>query len=240
MINVPDLPHSEVHVWWLETDRPQPLLEEAVASLSESDCTKINRHRQHKDQYRQTQSQALLRSILHAYCKISPTQLEWENNDYGKPYLTKPEYARDLFFNLSHSENRILLAVAWNRPVGIDVELKDSEKFDPDLVQRFFSSREQNELRCFPQEEQEAAFFRGWTRKEAYVKAVGLGLQLDLSRFSVSLDFQNPHLREQQFTPKEQGIWKISNIDVGDEYVATLVAKEEDWTEKIFKFGLPL
>jgi len=98
----------------------------------------------------------------------------------------------ELSFNLAHSGREALLAVAQVRRVGIDIERTRPVLRLDRLIRRFFSDREAGELLRLEREERDAAFFRTWVRKEAYLKAVGGGVPAGLRRFSVSTASDGP------------------------------------------------
>jgi 4'-phosphopantetheinyl transferase len=104
---------------------------------------------------------------------------------FGKPSIAWPK--SDIAFNLSHANNIALCAVARGMSVGIDLEQIRPMTELTDLVSRFFSAEEISDFRELPRDLREYAFFSCWTRKEAYVKAVGFGLAIPLNSFQVSL-----------------------------------------------------
>jgi 4'-phosphopantetheinyl transferase len=98
-----------------------------------------------------------------------------------------------LRFNLSSSDDTALLAVAWNREIGVDVEKIRAERDCMGIAERFFSPWEAAALRRLPDQQRVPAFYRCWTRKEAYVKATGEGMFLPLDSFAVPVD--QPHMQ---------------------------------------------
>jgi 4'-phosphopantetheinyl transferase len=132
-------------------------------------------------------SRGLLRLCLSRYQNCSPNVFQFETGHGGKPALTASVLASDLTFNVSHSGDWIVIAIARAQSVGVDIE-KIRERFDPDaLASRYFSAREVADLGSLSQAERGVGFFNAWTRKEAYLKALGAGLQLGLASFSVTL-----------------------------------------------------
>jgi 4'-phosphopantetheinyl transferase len=127
-----------------------------------------------------------MRRLLSGVCGIAPQKLSLQPDDQGKPTLS-PDCG--VFFNLSHSEDQALLAVSRTARVGVDLEkirpLSDAEA----LAERHFSARECGHLQTLPAgTERERAFFRCWTRKEAFVKCTGVGLRTDLRRIESGFD----------------------------------------------------
>ena len=113
---------------------------------------------------------------LSQYLGKEPVELKFDYSSRGKPALTKHAGEKMLHFNLAHSDELMLLAVTRVCAVGIDVErlrpLADAE----DIAERFFSARESMQLKTLPKASKLAAFFKLWTRKEAWLKATGAGL----------------------------------------------------------------
>jgi 4'-phosphopantetheinyl transferase len=129
-----------------------------------------------------------LRKILSRYLELHPARIAFVYNHHGKPSLRDS----DLRFNVSHSGSWALQAVTRAGEVGVDIERMDPQFAAEQIPERFFSPREVAQLRALPADLQTAAFFRCWTRKEAYIKARGLGLALPLDSFDVSLGPDDP------------------------------------------------
>ncbi len=163
---------------------------------------------------------ALLREILGEYLGVKPEELRFAVGKQGKPYLAANN--DQLHFNLSHSGTLFILAVAANREVGIDIELLRNDIPFPDMARLAFSPREQKELFALPDHQQRGAFYRCWTRKEAYLKACGIGFTLASNNFDASLAPDSPAT----FTaPDESSNWLLCDIIVSEGYCAALAVK---------------
>ena len=158
--------------------------------------------------------------MLSRYINQSAADIVFAKGTYGKPYLA----GFDLRFNLTHSNECVLVAVTSENEVGIDVEFLEQEHRFDDLVKRFFSHEEQQEyLLCDSDEERRLAFYRGWTRKEAYLKAVGLGLSYPLDQFAVSLARDETHaLLRVEDSHIVRAQWTVFSFDVDETYLASL------------------
>jgi 4'-phosphopantetheinyl transferase len=126
----------------------------------------------------------------------------------------------DVRFNVSHSGGWALLAVTRGSEVGIDIERVDSRFAADQIPERFFSPGEVARLRGLPADQQTAAFFRCWTRKEAYIKARGLGLALPLDSFDVSLGPDDPP----ELLRGADG-WCVQDFDAPPGFAAAVVAE---------------
>ncbi|MBW4514943.1 MAG: 4'-phosphopantetheinyl transferase superfamily protein [Timaviella obliquedivisa GSE-PSE-MK23-08B] len=166
---------SEVHVWHAELDRPSTEIEQLIQILAPDEKQRSERFRFEKDQKKFVVARGLLRTILARYLSLSPDQVLFSYSSKGKPTIANVYSLGELYFNVSHSHNRALYAIALNRPVGIDLEhVRPIEAID--LSQRFFLPSEAIVIRSLIGAEQHQVFFRGWTQKEAYLKATGDGL----------------------------------------------------------------
>jgi 4'-phosphopantetheinyl transferase len=145
---------------------------------------------------------------------------------HGKPYLAAKFNPGDLRFNLAHSNELAVYAFALGREIGIDVEhvhaLPDAEQ----IAARFFSAQENVVLRMLPEGQRLEAFFNCWTRKEAYIKAIGEGLSHPLDQFQVSLSPEEPtRLLNVEGSPEEVTRWSIAPWVPAAGYVAALVVE---------------
>ncbi len=162
----------------------------------------------------------MLREILSGYLELHPARIAFVYNRHGKPSLRDS----DVRFNVSHSGVWALQAVTRGSEVGIDIERIDPRFAHEQIPERFFSPREVAQLRALPADQQTAAFFRCWTRKEAYIKARGLGLALPLDSFDVSLKPDDPPA-----LLRGAGGWSVQDLSVQDfnvppGYAAAVVA----------------
>jgi 4'-phosphopantetheinyl transferase len=174
-------------------------------------------------------SHALLRTVLGRFLNQPPGSLRFTTGFRGKPRLVDPPV--DLRFNLSHAGERALIAVALGREVGVDIE--QTRAIDAlALATRFFAAGETAALRALPESEQPAAFLRCWTRKEAFIKALGDGLHFPLSQFEVSLvpdDGSRQLLQASHGAGDPAARWRIVPLPVDDGYTAALAAESGAW-----------
>jgi len=138
---------------------------------------------------------------------------------YGKPSL---EGGGRLQFNLSHSGNLGIAGISLGRDVGIDVERTRLPDRVEELVRTIFSRRERLEFESLKNEDVCGAFFRGWTRKEAYIKGRGLGLSIPLASFDVSLAADAPVLLLADRDVGESKNWVLVDLPVPPGYAAAL------------------
>jgi 4'-phosphopantetheinyl transferase len=213
------LPHGEVHVWEGFLDCPPELVTRCAALLSPDEQDRAARFRFERDRARYIVGRAQLRRLLARYLDLQPTAVRFQYGAFDKPSLV----GSGVRFNLAHSGSVVLFAITRLGEIGIDVEIEDAELADERLAERFFSPAEVAVLRSLPYSERPRAFLRCWTRKEAFVKARGDGLQLALDTFDVSLDCGQPvAVLRTEWSRSEPTEWILS--DLSDEAVGYIAA----------------
>ncbi len=221
----PILAKHDIHIW--RTDGANwPDLMPLEAVLTEEERTRSARFLFLEDKRRFILGRGILRHLLGGYLGRPPLDLKLATNKYGKPALVGEPA---LQFNLSHSGDRILHAFAWDRRLGVDVEairpLKDLEQ----MAAYAFTPRERARFFSLPQSQQLPAFFNCWTRKEAFMKAVGMGLSLSPQLFEVAFTVGEPVALQHLDPTVEEGTeWQLMALDVGDGYATALAAEGHD------------
>ena len=176
------LPDNTIEIWVIDLTGGGD--EQASALMSADERERAAKFRFPVDRDRFIRARVALRRILAAYHNISPAEIGFEYSHYGKPTLGKVQ--SDIQFNTSHAADKALVACARGMEIGVDIECISRNIEPTDLAERFFSPQENAKLRALPADLRRLAFFRCWTCKEAYVKAVGKGLSLGLDQFDVS------------------------------------------------------
>jgi 4'-phosphopantetheinyl transferase len=224
-------PSQEIQLWSVSLATVVAHLQDVQPHLSTTEVERAQRYHFAADRARFIVGRGLLRMIVGHYLGIKPAEVGFCYNTYGKPALALEDGERGLQFNLSHAGDRLLYAFAWQRAVGVDVErIRANIEYEVIAV-RFFSPQERAALAAVPAKLRLAAFFDGWTRKEAYLKAQGAGLSLPLDSFDVTITPGEPAaLIATRPNAAEAGRWSMQALDVGDEYRAALVAEGQDWT----------
>jgi 4'-phosphopantetheinyl transferase len=141
-----------------------------------------------KDRHRYLVTRALVRTVLSRYAPIAPKDWLFKPNAYGRPEIANANpAARQLRFNVSHTDGLVVVAVTTGRDIGIDTESM-ARTAPLGVAKSFFSPREAHMLWALPSAEQPRRFWELWTFKESYIKARGMGLSLPLNRFSFELE----------------------------------------------------
>jgi 4'-phosphopantetheinyl transferase len=223
---ISNLDSHQVDIWRAHLDLPTDTLKTLEATLSVDEIQRADRFHFDKDKDRFIAAHGCLRDILARYQHWEPEQLTFSTNDYGKPALSVFSSERGMDFNLSHSEDLALVAVTWERKVGVDLERLRQGISAQVIAQQYFSRSEFVELVGLPSEQREVGFFNCWTRKEAYIKAQGLGLSFSLESFDVSLGPNEPAiLRATRPDPQEAARWALLALEVSPDYAAALAVQ---------------
>ena len=178
---------DEIHVWHAALDRDEKILLRWESTLSPEEKTRADRFHFVNDRNRFVAARGQLRGLLGKYLNQPPAGLAFSYGKHGKPFLSGENASGGLSFNVSHSAGLAVYAIARERNLGIDVEQVRPEFAGEDIARRFFSAREVSDLQSLPEEARVEGFFHCWTRKEAYLKATGMGLQIALDSFAVNL-----------------------------------------------------
>jgi 4'-phosphopantetheinyl transferase len=181
------LDQDEAHVWLADLTYRDHLSGLLASILSEDERKRAARFHFPRDAGRWIVSRVVLRSILGSYLGVEASAVRLRAGPWGKPELTASFQGPHLQFNSSRSDGLGLYAVARNRRVGVDIERLRPLPDLGAIAAQIFSPRERQTLEELPYVDRCGAFFSGWTRKEAYIKALGEGLVHPLERFTVSL-----------------------------------------------------
>jgi 4'-phosphopantetheinyl transferase len=180
------LAENEVHVWRAGLDIDSPSVQRLAAYLSPEERARAARFVFETDRVRSIVARGVLRELLGGYLKQPAASICIEAGPRGKPAV-RIEVGPRIRFNLSHSHGLALYAFALDHEVGVDVEKIRPQVVFEGIEERYFSAREQQELRTLPHQLRPEGFFLCWTRKEAYIKARGEGLYIPLGSFDVTL-----------------------------------------------------
>lgn len=219
----PRLRDDEIHVWCVELDETGEVAALA-ACLSEEERERASGLLSGTHQRRFVVARGMLRRLLGLYLDQDPSAVTFARGAHGKPFL--PEGG--LHFNVSHTHELALYAIARDHEVGVDVEWMRPQVAHEQIAARFFSLEEQEALAQVPDEERQAAFYNIWTRKEAYVKARGDGIAAGLGTFAVSLGAEAALLHSDEGRDEVER-WKLIALEPAAGYVAALCGAGVDW-----------
>jgi 4'-phosphopantetheinyl transferase len=224
-LHVPALNENNIHVWNARLPGGVSQQQYLEGLLSGDESGRRARFQFEDDRRNFAFARGLLRSLLAAYCGGDPRELRFRYSEHGKPSLAGPAGEEDLQFNLSHSRGAVLVAICRGRAVGVDIEKVREDVNPQEIAARFFSLAEQRALMSLAKAEQRQAFFRCWTRKEAFLKARGHGLSFPLERFDVSMGAEETEVSlTTRPDPAEAERWAILPVPAPEGYAAAVAA----------------
>lgn len=164
-----------------------------------------------------------LRKILAQRLNQSPEKINIKKTGHGKPYL--PEHP-ELAFNLSHTADRLIIAVGWNCQLGVDIEICKQRINLSGLVDKCFAEEEAGYWSKLPETEKNREFYRFWTRKEAFVKATGHGIALGLNHCVINPVNPTEFLRVPDICGQASE-WHVLDIDLQEGIYSALAADKQ-------------
>ena len=209
-----------VDVHWIDLDAATPELGYWREMLDDEERVQARRFRFDLDRHHYIVRRGWLRGLLSRRLEVSPRDIHFSRNEFGKPLLREGNFS----FSLSRSSGKALCAIAQGLELGCDLERRNPELASDAIAKRFFSRFEQNGLSSLPPDRWIEGFFNCWTRKEAYIKARGFGLFYPLDAFDVSL------------APEEQARlmrgcegWSVQSFEPTPGFTAAVVAEGFGW-----------
>ncbi|BHH86188.1 4'-phosphopantetheinyl transferase family protein [Desulforhopalus sp. 52FAK] len=177
--------------------------------LTENELIRYERFRPTSKKSEFIASRILLRHILKRYTDCDTNQTEAIPDEMGRPFWFENSFPLNLFFSLSHTKEMICCAISKHREIGCDIESLQPRKYEKDLTGRVFSTREQQFYKNLPYQLRSEFFYRSWTLKEAFIKAVGQGLRVPLQSLSFT------------YAAEKDATFKVSPKDLGDNWTTT-------------------
>ena len=192
---VPALAAEEIHLWLV--DVPATISRRALSAFAHAE----------------------LGRLLGIYSGIE-APVAFARNDHGKPHALDTNYPQ---FNLSHGGQRLALAFARERAIGVDVEALGRRRSSLELAERFFAAEEAHALAALDPIEQQAAFINLWTCKEAVLKALGRGIAFGLDRLRFDMHGMIPdNLVEIAEEAGAVAEWQVLRFDAGSDHAGAL------------------
>jgi 4'-phosphopantetheinyl transferase len=230
------LPEDEVHIWRTGLDITESGLTKLREVLSPEEKRRADRFHFEADRRRCVIGRGSLKLLLGQIMNLPANELQIENDEFGKPRMISRR-GRCLQFNVSHSGSLVLLAITRGRKIGVDVERVRTDLDVDGIAARFFSTSEYNIWALLAGQAKYDAFFACWTRKEAYLKARGVGLSEPPDQFDVSfLPCEEPRLLETRPHPDEALRWSLRAPQPELDYTAALAVEGSSWNLKCLDF----
>jgi 4'-phosphopantetheinyl transferase len=222
----PSLAPGEVHVWRASLAVCPAELERLGGVISDEERARAARFRFDVHRARFVAGRGIQRHVLARYLAVPPDSIRYDFSAHGKPSLAGEAAASGLRFNVSNSDDGLLIALTLRREIGVDLEPVRPSRDRDAVARRFFSGPENEVYGALADDERDAAFFACWTRKEAYIKAVGEGLSMPLHSFDVTLRPGEPaRLLATRGAEDRATRWTLRELEVGDGWAAALAVE---------------
>jgi 4'-phosphopantetheinyl transferase len=232
------LPPGEVQIWAVALDPPAAVAARLASSLAADERERAARFRfeRHRRQYEV--GRGALRALLGGYLELPPGEVCFTYGERGKPSLgASPPAGSDLHFNLSNSHELALVGFARGVEIGVDVEHQKPMADLEQIAERFFSASERDALRQLPAHQKQEGFFNCWTRKEAYLKAVGQGLAARLDSFDVTLvPGEAPRMLTLEGDAARAARWFFQRFEPAPDYIGALAVEAAPPAVRTWRF----
>lgn len=227
-----DSQHIDLWIVDIEDFAYEELLSLTSGWLSKQDQQRVERFQfiEHKRQL--LMGRYLTRTVLSRYGEFSVGDWRFENNQYGKPFIESElleKMAKPLYFNLSHSQGKLVLAIARHEFLGVDIEYGLKPRRVEKIAKRYFSSSEIDGFEGLEKAKIQGRFYDLWSLKEAYIKACGMGLAIPLDHFSFG--FQSENVIEIKFDKQRKddpALWQFWQIESEYGYHLSLAVKSKE------------
>jgi 4'-phosphopantetheinyl transferase len=213
---------------------PQEFVRALLSSLSSDERERVDRIRVWNARNSFIIGRGLLRIILSCFTGTRPAAIRFTYGKCGKPATSGNEGIR---FNVAHSNMIVLIGLSEGREIGVDIEHVRGIPDGEELARRFFCPSEYRELLTVERSHRIKAFFDCWTRKEAFVKALGDGLSYPLDRFQVTLRPEDPpRFVNIDGIPGSSTEWSLRDISPREDYAAAVAIEKLDHSMRVLKF----
>ncbi len=213
--------YDSIDVWSIHLPDCRDEVESCRGLLADEELERASKFFKSKDAENFILCRGLLRRILGEVLDADPSALSFERNGHGKPFLADEE----LEFNVSHSRDRLLIALTFGRAIGVDIEFRRSGINMDAIANRWFAPEEREFFQGLENPEQ--GFFDIWAKKEAYVKALGMGIFKELHSFAVPLGnepgFPMVGIYDASGVKNEE--WFFQPLEIDPAYAAALVSE---------------
>jgi len=215
-----------VHVWRASLEVTPDQIDHYRQLLSADELARAQRFVFDRHRHRFIVARGTLRLLLGNYLNVPERDIVFGYSTHGKPYLSQPVNLADLRFNLSHAHELAVYAFTHRCRIGVDVEYQRPLRDLAQLAATVFSPRELAVFEALPAHQQQTAFYACWTRKEAFIKAIGDGLSYPLDGFDVSLAPGEPaQLLQIRGEPNGHHYWTMNSFVPAEAYNGATVVE---------------
>lgn len=227
---------SKIHIWSAHLDQPEYISQKyfSVLSLRERDQAEKYKIKELRDRY--ILSKGILRQLLADYLTCETQEIKFEFNDYGKPDVAVSSTVADIRFNLSHSNNLAVFAFVKNRRIGIDVEQVQEIPDMEGVVNLCFSEFEKEWFYKISPAERKNIFYKIWTTKEAYMKAIGKGFSFSPVKINLELNSKNETIFK-EIIEDHLKRWKLFSFRPKPDFISSIVVENNDYAIEHFNIN---
>jgi 4'-phosphopantetheinyl transferase len=223
-LNIPVAHHDEVYLYAQTLPVAEDLLAKLYTVLNQEEQQRAARYHFERDRTRFIVARGLLRYLLSAYLNKPAVDIVFEYGPQGKPTVADSTVQ----FNVSHSDDCVLIGIGYHHPLGVDVEHMMRTIEIDSIAARFFTTNEARQIQALSGIAQRRAFFNVWTRKEALLKAIGSGLSLSLQACEVGVGDETVSTilacNAPSFNVQD---WQVHNRVLSDDYLAAAVVHRD-------------
>jgi 4'-phosphopantetheinyl transferase len=227
-----DLKPQQIDLWCAYPNyiTDPALLQQYRKLLCETEQQQEQRFYFARDRHRYLVTRILVRSVLSRYAPVAPNEWRFDTNAYGKPHIANCEQLRKtIAFNVTHSDNLVILGVANEHALGLDTENARARIVSLELADAYFAPEEVTDLRAQSTERQQRRFFEYWTLKESYIKARGMGLSIPLDQFSFSFSHKQTIQLAIHSSQDDLPVhWDFWQFELNADYLVAVCAKRSD------------
>ena len=237
MVQKMKLQKNRIDIWRVKLNLKDSEVNVLRCILSEDEQNRANSYKFFKQRKLFILSRVRLRQILSMYLGVIPERIIFNYGSQGKPFLPQSHNGEGISFNLSHSGEMSVYAVGTGIEMGIDIEKPDKKVNFLNLAKRYFTEMEYNPIMSLPEGERLKAFYRCWTRKEAYIKGKGSGIAKMLDKTSVScLPGEPSKLLANSLEPHDIYSWTIEDLNIGVPYIGAIAYKGKGMDLKYYTY----
>jgi 4'-phosphopantetheinyl transferase len=228
---------NTVHIYLASLYLSDPQIHALFKLLSPEEKNRAKRYRFEQDRVLYIARHGILRILLGNYIKCEPDQIQFTKNTYGKPYLKHMDHNKQFYFNISYSNGLGVFAFTANQEVGVDIEFIKNIPEVNSIVDNYLSSQEKNKFKKLSKIQRENLFYEYWTRKEALVKGIGMGLQYPIDRIDLNLHNVQTTVVDNRHTNSEsKQIWSIYKLNVPSGFKGALALRNKIDSIRYFNY----
>ena len=226
--------NSKIHIWSANLDQPESVAQKYYSVLSQQEKNQVDKYKIKELRYRYILSKGILRQLLADYLVCEYQEIEFEYNDFGKPGIATSSNADDIRFNLSHSGNLAVFSFVKNKNIGIDVEQVQEIQDMDGVVNLCFSESEKEWFYRISPAEKKEIFYKIWTTKEAYIKAIGKGFSFSPNRINLELNSKNEIIFKEIIGKDDLKRWKLYSFKPDPDSISSVVVENNDYAIEHF------